>query len=117
MPSQSAGQTAPPTSGQSQVVVADQEYGKPLGGSLLFGKDYRDVWTGPCAHKGCLVGYPLRSEFRLRESDIGGERDDCGDAELKQLDTRMAVLYADVEGRNAPGAGVKAAFTLSVGLK
>ena len=44
-----AGQTpAPgdPASGR-ETVVAGQQYGRPLGGRVLFGQDYRDLWTVP----------------------------------------------------------------------
>lgn len=41
-------QGAQPAAGaQTVTVVAGEQYGKPLGGTFFWGKDYRDLWTAP----------------------------------------------------------------------
>ena len=36
-----------PARTQTERVVAGEQYGSPPGGTFLFGKDYRDLWTAP----------------------------------------------------------------------
>lgn len=48
-PGSVAGQTPVPGNPAPgpETVVAGQQYGRPLGGRVLFGRDYRDLWTAP----------------------------------------------------------------------
>ena len=39
--------SGPGTAPRRDTVVAGQQYGRPIGGRVLFGEDYRDLWTTP----------------------------------------------------------------------
>ena len=48
LPQAAVAQATPsPQAGQTVTVVAGEQYGKPLGGTFFWGKDYRDLWTAP----------------------------------------------------------------------